>query len=218
MAPALRVSEISGIAHVYVALHKNKRYDLTMDAISRSFHASETLPDGRVVHLRPIRPSDQAMLRTEFHRLSPESVRNRFFYAKPDLTPKELEYFTNVDLRHHVALVAEMDPGQGRHPVGVGRFVEKDDAPGHAEMAITIADDMQGVGLGKIFLRQLLRCANELDVERLDATVFAENTPMAKLLRHAGLPLESQIEDGVLTLSLTLRAPDGRAQEFASGF
>lgn len=202
---------------IYVALHNKQRYDPAMRVISRSFVATETLPDGRDVQLRPIRPSDQATLRDEFRRLSPESVRNRFFYTKLDLTPNELEFFTNVDLRHHVALVAEMDLDQRRRAVGVGRFVEKDDAPGHAEMAITIADDMQGLGIGKVILRQLLRCASALEFERLDASVFAENTRMAKLLRHSGLPLETQIEDGILTLSLALRASDGQAQAFASG-
>jgi len=47
-------------------------------------------------------------------------------------------------------------------------------------------------------------CARELDVGFLDASVFAENARMAKLLQRTGLPLQSKTEDRIRTLSIVL--------------
>ncbi len=175
-----------------------------MTRISASYHATDTLPDGRIVHLRAIRPDDREKLREGFFKLSKASVRDRFFSVKRDLTPAELSYFTEVDFLHHVALVAELQIGSERIPVGVGRFVQNQDQPDHSEMAITIIDELQSQGIGRILLFRLVDCARELEVRHLDATVLAQNTRISKLMRKTGLPLESSLDEGIRTLSLAL--------------
>lgn len=172
--------------------------------ITPSYQATDTLPDGRIVHLRAIRPDDREKLREGFFKLSKTSVRNRFFSVKRDLTPAELSYFTEVDFLHHVALVAELQVGSDRIPAGVGRFVQNQDQPDHSEMAITIIDELQGQGIGRILLLRLVDCARELGVRHLDATVLAQNTRVTRLLRKTGLPLHSSLDEGIRTLSLTL--------------
>ncbi len=175
-----------------------------MHRISSSYHARETLPDGRIVHIRAIRPDDREKLQEEFHKLSAASVRERFFNVKQDLTPKELTYFTEVDFSMHVALVAELECESRLHPVGVGRFVRNQENPDHSEFAITVSDKMHGQGIGKLLLRQLIHCARELGVQHLDASVLPQNARMTNLLHHTGLPLESKIEDGILTYTLAI--------------
>ncbi len=169
-----------------------------------TFHLRERLPDGRILHLRPIRPSDRDKLREEFLKLSQESVRERFFSAKLDLTPKELTYFTEVDFNRHVALVAELETDIGLRPAGVGRFVRKQDQPDHCESAITVADALHGLGIGKILLRCLIQCARDLGLRYFDASVLPHNRIMSGLLHKTGLPVSSKMEDGILTYSLTL--------------
>ena len=169
-----------------------------------SYHATDTLPDGRSVHLRAIRPSDRENLRQGFLQLSKASVRDRFFSVKRDLTPAELSYFTEVDFLHHVALVAELQDGEQLRPVGVGRFVRKHDQPDHSEIALTVIDEMHGIGIGKVLLNRLIDCARELGVRHLDATVLLQNTRASSMLRKTGLPFEATSADGIETLSLTL--------------
>jgi len=169
-----------------------------------SCFATDTLSDGRVIRLRAIRPSDRATLRREFLKLSKESVRDRFFSIKLDLTPAELSYFTEVDFDHHVALVAELLDGPEPQPVAVGRMVRKPEQPDHAEIAITVTDAMQGKGIGKIMLDRLVECARELGISRMDASVLAENRRMIRLIRKTGLPFDARLEDGVQTISINL--------------
>lgn len=175
-----------------------------MTADLASYQATETLPDGQVLRLRAIRPEDRATLHNEFLKLSKASVRDRFFSIKLDLTPAELKYFTEVDFDQHVALVAELVSGDGPHPAAVGRLVRKSGQPDHAELAITVADSMQGKGIGKIMLGRLIDCARSLGVRQVDASVLAGNTRMMKLIAKTGLPFESQLEHGIQTISVAI--------------
>jgi GNAT superfamily N-acetyltransferase len=168
------------------------------------YQATETLPGGQRLHLRAIRPNDRERLREEFLKLSKATVRDRFFSIKLDLTPGELTYFTEVDFEHHVALVAELETETGRRPVAVGRLVRKSERPDHSEIAITVIDEMQGKGIGKVMLNRLIDCAREIGVRHVDASVLAENTRMLHLIRETGLPFESSLEDGIRTISFSL--------------
>jgi GNAT superfamily N-acetyltransferase len=181
-----------------------KRQDPAMPGISVSYHATDILTDGRTVHLRAIRPGDRENLQRGFQQLSQASVRDRFFSVKRDLTPSELTYFTEVDFLHHVALVAELQDGTQLRPVGVGRFVRNNDQPDHSELALTVIDELQGKGIGKVLLYRLIDCARKLGVRHLDATSLAQNTRVSNMLRKTGLPFQSTIADGIKTISLAL--------------
>jgi GNAT superfamily N-acetyltransferase len=172
--------------------------------ILASYHATDTLPDGRIVHLRASRPGDRENLRRGFLQLSKASVRDRFFSVKRELTPVELTYFTEVDFLHHVALVAELQDGTQLRPVGVGRFVRKHDQPDHSEIALTVIDELQGNGIGKVLLNRLIDCARKLGVRHLDASVLAQNTRVSDMLLKTGLPLQTTTEGDIKTLSLAL--------------
>jgi len=102
--------------------------------------------------------------------------------------------------------VAELESGSEREPVAVGRLVRKSGEPDNAEIAITVADAMQGKGIGKIMLKHLIDCARQLGVRHMDASVMAGNTRMMKLIRKSGLPYISRLEDGVQTISVNLCA------------
>jgi len=171
-----------------------------------SYRASETLPAGQRIRLRAIRPDDSAALRAEFLKLSKATVRDRFFSIKLDLTPGELKYFTEVDFDQHVALVAEVNTATGYQPAAVGRMVRSCDQLDHAEIAITVADALQGKGIGKVMLHHLIDCARDLGVRHIDASVLADNKRMMHLIRNTGLPFDSSLQQGIQTISVHLPA------------
>lgn len=175
-----------------------------MERIPSNYLVVETLAEGQDIHIRAIQPGDRDNLQQAFHQLSGDSVRHRFFNFKRELTPKELNFFTEVDFSSHVALVAELVTGESKRMVGVGRFMRVQDQPGHSEFAITVADDMHGLGIGKLLLYRLIGCARDLGISHFDASMLAQNTPMSKLLQHTGLAMESRVEDGIRKVSLTL--------------
>jgi RimJ/RimL family protein N-acetyltransferase len=147
-------------------------------------HQGETarLRDGTEVLIGRVTPDDAPRLAEAFAQLSEESRRLRFLGPKPSLSASELRYLTEVDGHRHEALCA-IEPASGRG-VAIGRFVRAPEDRTRAEVAITVADDWQGRGLGKLLLARLTERAREEGVERFTALVSQDNTSMKRLLAH----------------------------------
>jgi hypothetical protein len=116
------------------------------------FTEEHILSDGMHVTLRHIRASDAPELHAGFLRLSPESRYRRFFTGITDLSEEMLRYLTEVDGVDHVAIVAAGVSPDLKHEAGYGvaRFVRRKDDAHVAEAAITVVDDMQHKGIGRI--------------------------------------------------------------------
>ncbi len=175
-------------------------------AVRAPLSTRTTLADGRMAYLHAIDRSDRVPLREElFLKLSPDSLRNRFFATKLDLTAAELSYLCDVDFVRHVALVARVECGSKRRLVGVARFVRAAATADTAEVAITVIDEFQGMGIGKLLLNRLIGSARELGVARLEGSMLAHNRRMANLLRQTRLPVILSREQDIVSLSMELR-------------
>lgn len=167
----------------------------------------ERLPDGAPVLIRPIRADDKRMLTDGLRRLSDESVHRRFLTPKRSFSRAELRYLTEVDGRDHVALVAEHPSGPVRRLIAVARFVRLAEDPHAAEVAVTVADDWQGRGLGSMLSEQLASEARRLGIRRFTATMAADNVPAHRLMARLTDHLEQHhVGSGVDELVLDLAA------------
>lgn len=165
------------------------------------------LPDGASILIRPIRADDKRMLEDGLRQLSEESVHRRFLTPKSSFSRTELRYLTEVDGRDHVALVVE-DPRQPvRRLIAVGRFVRLHDDPEAAEVAIVVADDWQGRGVGSALVAQLAAQARGHGIRHFTATMAADNVPAHKLMYKLTSELERHhVGAGVEELVLHLAA------------
>jgi RimJ/RimL family protein N-acetyltransferase len=170
------------------------------------------LRDGSTVLIRQVRSADAPLVADGFARLSARSRQLRFLTPKRDLSPAELRYFTDVDHHDHEALGA-LDHADGRG-VGIARYVRDADDPQSAEIAVTIADDWQGRGLGTELVAQLSERARSEGIGRFTALVAADNPAMAGLLRNVRADLVGR-EPGALRYQIIL-GPVGRAQRRAA--
>jgi RimJ/RimL family protein N-acetyltransferase len=167
----------------------------------------ERLPDGAPVLIRPIRADDKRMLTDGLRRLSDESVHRRFLTPKRSFSRTELRYLTEVDGRDHVALVAEHPSGPARRLIAVARFVRLAEDPDAAEVAITVADDWQGRGLGSLLSEQLAHSARNRGIRRFTATMAADNVPAHRLMARLTDELQQHhVGSGVDELVLDIAA------------
>ena len=157
------------------------------------------LRDGTAMRLRPIRPDDGPGLLDLYDRLSPDSLYFRFF-AVPDKDRGKAEYLTHVDYDRRYAVVAEM----GGAIVGVARWERLADRPGHAEVAFTVADDLQGRGLGGALFRRLAALARARGITVFEAEVLKNNERMLRVFARSGLTTATRDQGNVLTILLTL--------------
>jgi GNAT superfamily N-acetyltransferase len=161
-----------------------------------------TLKTGQEVLVRPIRPQDSQGLLEGFQRLSPESRYRRFLAPMANLGQAQLRYLTEVDHRDHEALLA-IDP-ETRNGLGVARFVRSREDPAVAEVAIAVADDWQGRGLGTALLRDLAGRAREEGIRRFSASVLAENSAVIEMVFRLGDAQVTSRHDGLVELLLDL--------------
>ena len=143
-----------------------------------------TLRDGSEVLVRPIGPSDKPALRAAFERLGANSRHMRFLASKGRLTGGELAYFTEVDHVDHEALIAT--DTAGREILAVARYVRLASDREAAEIAVTVADDWQGCGLGTMLVMCLADRAREEGIHRFEAYALSDNVRIIRLLKKIG--------------------------------
>jgi RimJ/RimL family protein N-acetyltransferase len=170
-------------------------------------HASSNhtlvLVDGRRLQVRPIGPADADRLAGLFARLSPESRYRRFLAPKPRLAPRELAYLTNLDYVDHDA-VAAVDSDTDAI-VGVARYARERSRPSAAHIAVAVADDLHGLGIGTTLTELTVQRARENGYDVLIATTLWHNRPARALLRRFGFRACGS-DQGVVELELALVA------------
>lgn len=147
------------------------------------------LNDGRAICVRRLRTSDRARYEAAVAGLSPRSRYLRFAAPITSISGPLLDQMMCIDDARHVVYAA-LTPDETTI-VGVARFVAGD-APGVAEVAIAIADDWQGHGLGFELLEWVVEHARNAGLERLIATALSENRGAGRLARALGFSVASR--------------------------
>ena len=159
------------------------------------------LRDGSTVHVRQVRREDEPELLRFFRDLSPESVRLRFFSAAASVG-WAAHWAADMDGEEAFGLVATS--GAGERVVGHGAWVRKNDRA--AEIALELADPIQGRGLGTLLVGELAGAAGGGGGALLEADVLADNRRMLGVFRESGFPDAVHSRDGQVVVELATSA------------
>jgi RimJ/RimL family protein N-acetyltransferase len=170
------IDQLSGAAPWAAPRHTRR----SRPAAAAASRATVRLRDGSQVVIRPVRSSDAPLLADGFARLSATSRQQRFLAAKQRLSAAELRYLTHVDHYDHEAIGALDRAGRG---VGIARYIRSQRNPRSAEIAVTVVDAWQGLGLGTELARQLADRAIQAGISSFTALVTPANAAAAGLLR-----------------------------------
>jgi acetate---CoA ligase (ADP-forming) len=158
------------------------------------------LRNGASLRLRPITGDDGERLQRLHTSLSTRSIYTRFMMLLPKLSPAQVKRFTQIDYDNEMAIVGivadENEPG-GERLICVGRYVRLH-VPTRAEVAFTVADAYQGLGIATHLLQELLPFARAADIEVLEAEVLAENHAMLGVFRNMGFHVTASLAEGVV--------------------
>ncbi len=167
-----------------VAMEKNPTCDSGRGSGALSWEEQLYLKDGRSILVRLLGPHDKPALKIGIERLSQQSLYFRFFRPVKSLSDSELDDLTQVDQVDHLALVALTPTAE---TVGVARCIRlSQEEPTVGELAITVIDHYQRLGLGSHLLRLLGRLAAQRGMETLRAWVHSDNVSMLRLLSLSG--------------------------------
>jgi GNAT superfamily N-acetyltransferase len=134
------------------------------------------LRDGSSVTVRAAVALDEPALRTFLKGLSSEARRLRFFTGAADLDcAARLAAATGAG---RYGLIAHDHTGL---PVGHAIYIQLDET--RAEVAVEVADELYGRGLGTILIARLAAVAEDHGITRLVAEVLPENHAMLDVFR-----------------------------------
>jgi RimJ/RimL family protein N-acetyltransferase len=169
------------------------------------------LRDGTPALIWPVLPSDRKVLREGFAGLSDRTRYRRFLSAVPQLTEPMLRRLVDdVDGVDHVALILLALPVGGDETVaGVGRLVRYATDSTAADIAVTVADQWQGRGVGTALVNALLARRPE-GVTRLRTMTAADNVASLAMLAAAG-PVSTRTEHGVVEVCVDVSEGSSRS-------
>lgn len=162
------------------------------------------------IHIRPIRPDDTHYLINIFDHMSAESRYRRFNRVMDNVTEAQkwdvAETIAKADPTTNFGLLAFADlPDEPDPPIGAARYVKLNDQ--EAEIAISIRDDYQNLGIGTYLLSQLAECAIEDGITKLVAGIQNSNAPIWALLNKLPFLMVRHPEDGESHVEIDLTQP-----------
>ena len=173
------------------------------DRSNRAVAADVILRDGSTLRLRPPSAGDEGALIDFFTTLSDRSRYLRFHGIRAvdhELVARCLA----PDWETRGALLGSLVDAEGvERIVALAEYARLRD-PLVAEVAFTVADDLQGRGIATRLLEQLAGRAAEAGIERFVAEVLAENSAMLAVFRDAGFELTRTLEHGAMEVTFPI--------------
>jgi GNAT superfamily N-acetyltransferase len=176
-----------------------------------SYVFDEVLRDGTPVTLRAARSDDGSKILQAFRKLRQETVYTRFFGYKSDVSDVELKRITDGDFSRDVALLVTIGSGEEEVVIGGASYFSTTTAPQphSAELAFTVEDDYQGLGVASLLMRHMVNVARKNKLKSLEADVLASNLPMLAVFRNSGLRMALRHDGDVVHVTLSLQAEIG---------
>jgi acyl-CoA hydrolase len=166
--------------------------------------ARRTTKTGLEVFLRPVRMSDESLLKELFYSLSEDSMYRRFISMRKDMPHERLQQFVVIDYTKEMVILALLQEGEKEKIVGIGQYGIHE-ASHTAEVAFAVRDDHQNKGIGTTLLTYLTYLGKRQGLLGFTAEVLVENRPMLHLFEKMGFDISKRISEGVYELNMTFR-------------
>ena len=154
-----------------------------------------TLPEGSAITVRRADAGDLEAARAMHERCSARTLSMRYHGPVGD-ADKDLNHLLSPRFGRTLAV----QTASGRI-VGLGHLLWDGD---ETEVALLVEDAWQRRGIGAELLRRLVAMALEAGCASVYAVTQSSNTGMVAAMRGLGLPLDYQIEEGILVITTRL--------------
>ncbi len=164
-----------------------------------------TTKTGMELMLRPVKITDEGLLKDFFYDLSIDSMYRRFMSWRFDMTHERLqEYFTPIDYTKEMVILATIRDRGNEKVVGVGQYIMNTDQH-TAEVAVVVMDHYQNRGVGNEILAYLTWIAQRRGLLAFTAEVLIQNEPMLHLFEKMGFDVHRTMSAGVYELMMRFK-------------
>ena len=169
--------------------------------------ARRTTRTGLRIMLRPVKISDEPMLKDFFYSLSDESMYQRFISVRRDIPHEILQNFVVIDYTQRMTILAVLGESGKETIAGVGQYSLNRDM-NTADIALAVRDQYQNQGLGIELIRYLTYLAKRKGLLGFTAEVLVGNQPVFKLFDKMGFDVQKRNEFGVYEMKLWFKDLD----------
>jgi acyl-CoA hydrolase/RimJ/RimL family protein N-acetyltransferase len=168
-----------------------------------------TTRDGIEIFLRPVKISDEPLLKDLFYSLSDRSTYRRFISARKDMPHERLQEFVIIDHTKEMIILAVSREGEKEEILGMGQYFI--DSTAHtADIAFVVKDDWQNKGIGAELISYLTYLAKGQGLLGFTAEVLVGNIPMLRLFEKMGFDIERKASEGIYELKMAFGEYDAQ--------
>jgi acyl-CoA hydrolase/GNAT superfamily N-acetyltransferase len=165
---------------------------------------SRTTSKGFQILLRPVKISDEPLLKDFFYSLSDTSLYRRFISFRKDMPHERLQEFVIINHAKEMTILATVKEGEKETVLAVGQYGKSENAH-TAEVALAVRDENQNQEIGTELLSYLTYLAKREGLLGFTAEVLVENRPMLHLFEKMGFDIQKRSEQGVYELKMAFR-------------
>jgi RimJ/RimL family protein N-acetyltransferase len=154
--------------------------------------------------MRPVKISDEPLLKDFFYSLSDKSLYRRFMSPRKDVPHQQLQEFVVIDYSKEMAIVASVKMGDREEVVGLGQYSISETSH-TAEVAFVVSDDHQGKGIGTEMLSYLTYLARRNGLLGFTAETLMENRSMLRVFDKMGYDMQKGGSGGVYELKMMFK-------------
>jgi RimJ/RimL family protein N-acetyltransferase len=162
-----------------------------------------TTGSGVEVLFRPVKISDEPLLKDFFYSLSDKSMYRRFISTRQDMPHERLQEYVVIDYTKEISILAVVEDGEKEDIAGLGAYTI-DEAAHTADIAFVVRDEYQNKGIGTELLAYLTQLAKRQGLLGFTAEVLVENQPMLHLFEKL-LDVKKTVDSGVWDLDMPFR-------------
>ena len=160
-----------------------------------SYKSSLKVKNGKILHFRPLLPSDEFAYRNFFYSLREETIYFRFFYKMKLFSHEVIQkQWASVDYRKNMSIIGLVQKGGHREIMAIGSYA--DDGEKRAEVAFVVREDFQGMRVASFLLGMLEDIAKENNFIGFTASVLRENGAMIHVFKKKYPNLKTTVNSG----------------------
>lgn len=184
-------------------LYKDQIYRSIAANYPVKYETVKSFKDGLELRIRPIKASDEDMMRRLFYKFSDESRYYRYFTHVRIMPHKNMQQYLSVDYAKIFSVVAVHQIGNIEKIVAEARYAAYPDGKTY-EMAFLADEEYQGKGIATFLANYLIKIATERDIKVLTASVLSQNVKMLRVFEKLSIVPEKRYEGETIELTFNL--------------
>ena len=164
----------------------------------------KTTKAGVALLLRPVKISDEPLLKDFFYSMSDQSLYRRFMTPRRDMPHERLQEFVVIDYTREMVILACLDEGARAPVAGLAEYYIEEDGL-TANVAFAVTDRSQNKGVGTELLAHLTQIARKQGLHGFTAEVLRENEAMLRVFEKMKFPIETTTAGDVYRLKISLK-------------